>query len=83
MVNLIINSTIGLAVKAIVKEPLTYFNGAIMAAGTLTTLESSTKIGLYCASIVASTLVSVKYLYEIKQIKDGKKTNNRKNKSSD
>jgi bacteriorhodopsin len=55
-------------VDSLVKEPVTYLNGATVAVSMMS-FESEIKLAFYTVSILASILVSYKYWLEIKQLK--------------
>lgn len=66
-----ISDTLSYVANGMIKEPVTYLNvGAMMIS--VTDVETYLKITLYLVSIVASVLVSRKYLLEIKKLKDSK-----------
>jgi hypothetical protein len=60
--------TTNYVVHALVKEPITYVNSAAVAV-SMTTMETQFKLVLYTVSIVASLLVSIKYILEIKKLR--------------
>jgi hypothetical protein len=61
--------TITYVAQGLIKEPVTFLNaGAVMVS--MTNIEFAFKIIAYTVSIVASILVSRKYLLEIKKLKD-------------
>lgn len=61
--------TLTYVAQGLVKEPVTLLNaGAVMIS--MTNIEFAFKIVLYTVSIVASILVSRKYLLEIKKLKN-------------
>ncbi len=61
--------TITYVAQGLIKEPVTLLNaGAVMVS--MSNIEFAFKILAYTVSIVASILVSRKYLLEIKKLKD-------------
>ena len=63
-----ITDTINYIVNGFFKEPVTYLNAGTVAI-SMSDVETAFKITLYIVSIVASILVSRKYLLEIKRLK--------------
>jgi len=63
-----ITDTINYIVNGVFKEPVTYLNAGTVAI-SMSDVETAFKITLYIVSIVASILVSRKYLLEIKRLK--------------
>ena len=60
--------TANYVVQALIKEPVTYVNTAAVAV-SMSELETKIKLVFYCVSIIASLLVSVKYLLEIRKLR--------------
>jgi hypothetical protein len=64
-------------IDSLAKEPVTYLNGATVAVSMMS-FETEIKLAFYAVSILASILVSYKYLLEIKNLKkqnqDGEST---------
>lgn len=63
-----ISDTLNYTIQALAKEPVTYVNTAAIAV-SVTDAETTLKLALYGISIVASLLVSIKYILEIKKLK--------------
>jgi hypothetical protein len=61
--------TLNHVISALTKEPVTYINAGAIAI-SMTDVEFYLKCTLYVVSIVASILVSRKYLLEIKKLRD-------------
>jgi hypothetical protein len=72
-----ITDSIQYVAHGLANHPLTYLNSAAIAV-SMTNIELGFKIVLYTVSIVASLLVSRKYLLEIRKLKaeDKDKENN-------
>jgi bacteriorhodopsin len=62
------DSTFGYVVDSLVKEPVTYLNTAVGVASFMS-IEEKVKIAFYIISIIATVIVSYKYILEIKRIK--------------
>jgi hypothetical protein len=62
------DSTFGYVVDSLIKEPVTYLNTAVGVASFMS-IEEKVKIVFYIISIIATVIVSYKYILEIKQIK--------------
>lgn len=52
----------------LLNEPLTYVNGATVAV-SVSPLQENIKLIFYAFSIIATVLVSVKYIMEIRKLK--------------
>ena len=63
-----ITDSIQYVAHGLANHPLTYLNSAAIAV-SMTNIELGFKVVLYSASIIASVLVSRKYLLEIKKLK--------------
>lgn len=62
------DSTFGYVVDSLAKEPVTYLNTAVGVASFMS-IEEKVKIAFYIISIIATIIVSYKYILEIKRIK--------------
>jgi hypothetical protein len=62
------DSTFGYVVDSLIKEPVTYLNTAVGVASFMS-IEEKVKIAFYIISIIATIIVSYKYILEIKRIK--------------
>jgi bacteriorhodopsin len=62
------DSTFGYVVDSLIKEPVTYLNTAVGVASFMS-IEEKVKIAFYIISIIATVIVSYKYILEIKRIK--------------
>lgn len=65
------SSVTGYVIDSLSKEPVTYLNGVTIAVSMMS-LEEKIKIVFYAVSIIASILVSYKYVLEIKNLKKQK-----------
>lgn len=65
-----IMDTVNYVGQKLISEPLTYVNGAAVAV-SVSELESNIKLAFYGVSIIASVLVSIKYVMEIRRLKKG------------
>lgn len=64
-----IADTANYVAQALIKEPVTYVNTAAMAV-SMSSLETQIKLVFYCVSIIASLLVSIKYILEIRKLRN-------------
>ncbi len=62
------DSTFGYVVDSLIKEPVTYLNTAVGVASFMS-IEEKVKIAFYIISIIATIIVTYKYILEIKRIK--------------
>jgi hypothetical protein len=62
------SDTIARVVDSLLREPVTYLNVGT-AAVSMMPISEYVKIGFYIVSIVASIVVTYKYLLEIKKLK--------------
>jgi hypothetical protein len=62
------SDTIARVVDSLLKEPVTYLNIGT-AAVSMMPISEYVKIGFYVVSIIASIVVTYKYLLEIKKLK--------------
>ena len=67
-ISMIKDSTLGYVVDSLIKEPVTYLNTAVGVASFMS-IEEKVKITFYIISIIATLIVSYKYVLEIKRIK--------------
>lgn len=70
-----LNDSITYVVHGLANHPLTYLNTAAIAV-SMTNIEIGLKVLLYTVSIVASILVSRKYLLEIRKLKKEEQESN-------
>ncbi len=62
------SDTIARVVDSLLREPVTYLNVGT-AAVSMMPISEYVKIGFYAVSIIASVIVSYKYVLEIKRLK--------------
>jgi len=67
--------TLNYVISGLTKEPVTYLNAGAIAV-SMSDVEFYFKVVLYSVSIIASILVSRKYLLEIKKLKENSEDTN-------